>query len=312
VNAQRIAIILLTVSMATVAYGRELAPLAGGGAPPCSRRNGIREFHSAVVQNRDTSAFILGIARRDASGCHKRAEIRIESAGATKSFPLPSDAEDFEIVDFSPDGSKLFLADEKSDVVQIAAMPIASGELRWHDISDLLDWKDCEATVEPLGYAIDGKLAVRARRSVMSSPKRPNCVSLEHVYAFDAHWKTTDLRADVGSIKRNGKKVHPPSQACQSDPDLIGECFTVRGRLSAWNGNPTFRIWRIGTKRIMGLAESMFPSDQVVLPGSLDGRMAFGVEAYGDFLVCPITIDTPDRMQMVCIESANHLVLKDR
>jgi hypothetical protein len=32
-----------------------------------------------------------------------------------------------------------------------------------------------------------------------------------------------------------------------------GECFWVRGRLSAANGNPTFRIWPIGTHRMLGV-----------------------------------------------------------
>jgi hypothetical protein len=146
----------------------------------------------------------------------------------------------------------------------------------------------------------------------MSSPQRPNCVAQERLYAFDAHWKPALLDGTAASIKRVGKKAHPASQACQSDPDLIGPCFTTRGRLTAWNGSPTFRIWRIGTKRMMGLTDRMFPSDQVVLPESLDGQVDFDVEAYGDFVVCPITTDVPGKMQLVCVESAQNLIFKDR
>ena len=304
--------LLLMLPLAPITNAWGLAPLAAGGAPPCSKQNGTREFHSAVVQHGAVSALIVGIARRDASGCHQSAEVRIERQGTTKSFPLPSDAEDFEIVDFSPDGTKIFVVDEHSEDVQIAAMPIATGELRWQDIADLLGWKDCEAMAEPLGFTVDGRPAVRARHSVMSPPKRPDCVTSNQVYTFDPHWKPAPMPADAASIKRFGKKLHPATQACQTDPDLAGACFSFRGRLTAWNGNPTFRIWRIGTKRMLGVTDHLFPADEVVLPESLDGKVSFDVEAYGDFLVCPLTTDTPGKMQMVCVESASDLIFKDR
>lgn len=37
----------------------------------------------------------------------------------------------------------------------------------------------------------------------------------------------------------------------------------------------------------------------------------FDVEVFGDFEVCPITKRTEEAMQMVCIEDASHLVIKD-
>jgi hypothetical protein len=42
---------------------------------------------------------------------------------------------------------------------------------------------------------------------------------------------------------------------CSKHPQLVGTCFTVRGRLSVYNGAPALRIWRIGTKRILGVSE---------------------------------------------------------
>jgi hypothetical protein len=304
-----ITMIVLMLSMGSSAHAH--APLAIGGAPPCSKQNGTREFHSAVVEDGSVSASIVGIAHRDAAGCQRSAEIRIENAdGGKKSFPLPADADDFEIVDFSPDGSKLFIADEGGEVVHIANMPIATGELQWRDISDLLGWKDCEATVEPRGFTADGKLAVQARPSVLSSSPRPNCVADAKVYAFDENWKASVIDTDAAATPRFGKKTHPATQACQSDPDLTDACFTLRGRLSASNGNPTFRIWRIGTTRMLGLTDRLFPSDEIVLPESLDGKLVDDVDAYGDFLVCPFTSDAPGTMQMVCLESAENVTFK--
>ena len=40
---------------------------------------------------------------------------------------------------------------------------------------------------------------------------------------------------------------------CKGNPALVGQCFTIHGRLRAYNGNPTFRIWPIGTRRIVGV-----------------------------------------------------------
>jgi hypothetical protein len=34
------------------------------------------------------------------------------------------------------------------------------------------------------------------------------------------------------------------------------------------------------------------------------------MEEYGDFVVCPFTPDKPDHMQMVCVESVSHLVVR--
>jgi len=305
-------IIILGLALAPIASAKELTPLAFGGAPPCPKASGTREFHSAVVQDGDVSAFIVGLAQRDDSGCHRSAEIRVENGDAQKSFPLPSDGEDFEIVDFSPDGSKLLVAEENSDSVRIAAMSLTTGELRWQDISDLLGWNDCDATIEPEGFTSDGRPAVRAQHSLLASSPRPNCVQDEQTYTFDAHWKAAALNSDPTGIRHFAKKTRPAAQACKSDPDLVGECFTVHGRLSAYNGNPTYRIWRIGTTRMLGITENVFPIDEEVLPESLAEKMNWNVEAWGEFLVCPFTGDQPGVMQKVCIESADDIIFKHR
>lgn len=303
---------ILLMLAAPPAFAKEFVPLAFGSAPPCSKHDGTREFHSTVVQDGDASALIVGIARRDASGCHQSAAIRIDKNGE-KNFRLPADGDDFEIVDFSPDGATLFIAEDGSDGVQMAAMPIGTGEMRWQNISDLLGWQDCDATIEPQGYSADGKLMVRVRPSVLSPAKRPNCVQETHLYAFNDHWKATPLNADSASIARYGKKSQPPSQSCKSDPDVSGECFSVHGRISAYNGNPTFRMWRIGTKRMLGISQLQYPgSETVVLPPPLAGKVSFDETAWGDYLVCPLTEDTPGWMQMVCVESASHVSFKPR
>src|SRR5438045_754398 len=36
-------------------------------------------------------------------------------------------------------------------------------------------------------------------------------------------------------------------------PENAPQCYWMHGRLSVYNGNPTFRIWQIGTHHILGV-----------------------------------------------------------
>jgi hypothetical protein len=105
----------------------------------------------------------------------------------------------------------------------------------------------------------------------------------------------------------------PAEKSCREHPQLVGKCFSVRGRLSTYNGNPAVRLWRIGTKRVLGVSDQSFslpgyrniPED---LAKQLDGENMI----IGDFLVCPFTRPRPAEMQLMCIESAKNLVVRKR
>lgn len=95
--------------------------------------------------------------------------------------------------------------------------------------------------------------------------------------------------------------------SCKADARVIGDCFPVHGRASMWNGNPTLRIWKIGSKRMLGVREA------APVPQNLKDEFdSFWTEVFGDFLVCPFTPSRPGRMQIVCVESAHHLVTRRR
>ncbi len=100
---------------------------------------------------------------------------------------------------------------------------------------------------------------------------------------------------------------------CRNDGRVIGKCFQVHGRLHFANGNPSLRMWRVGTKRYLGVVDDDRPIVPVnlakcLIPDSGDG---FERTTYGDFTVCPFTPSRPGRMQMVCIESARNIVVRD-
>jgi hypothetical protein len=79
-----------------------------------------------------------------------------------------------------------------------------------------------------------------------------------------------------------------------------------------YNGTPTFRIWVIGTKRLLGVKEvevSEEDFEHPLMPEKLWGSVGtMEYEVYGDFEVCPLSEQEPHAMQMVCIESAKHVV----
>ena len=97
------------------------------------------------------------------------------------------------------------------------------------------------------------------------------------------------------------------NQACKVDKRVVAACFSVHGRLSNWNGNPTQRIWIIGTKRMLGIRED------TDLPPSLEKRMGrFDDVATGDFEVCPLTTEKPGHMQIVCVASVSGIQMSER
>lgn len=105
-------------------------------------------------------------------------------------------------------------------------------------------------------------------------------------------------------LAASGETGHP----CASVPNLQGKCFVVRGRLRAYNGNPTFRIWPIGTKRLLGVT-GVHPGETPIMPSDLG--VSFDHDLYADFLVCPFTAEEPGIMRRVCIESATRRTATD-
>lgn len=103
----------------------------------------------------------------------------------------------------------------------------------------------------------------------------------------------------------------PIEKSCREHPQLIGKCFRVHGRLSTYSGNPAVRLWNLRTKRMLGVSDQRFslpgyrniPAD---LAKQLDGE----TNIYGDFLVCPFTRARPREMQLICVESTEHVMVK--
>jgi hypothetical protein len=101
--------------------------------------------------------------------------------------------------------------------------------------------------------------------------------------------------------------------ACAASPKLVGVCFTVHGRLALWNGAPAFRIWPIGTKRMLGVnGADNDPDAASPIPDAVARLRATDfTQVYGDYRVCPFSVSKPGRMQFVCIDSATNLSARE-
>ena len=118
--------------------------------------------------------------------------------------------------------------------------------------------------------------------------------------------KYTILLILVAFLLPVGARAHDPavrSRICAEPNKVAKRCFLVHGKLIAANGNPTTRIWRIGTGRILDVTDEWLPPNV----DRLTGVDHFATDVYGDYLVCPLTRERPGYMQFVCILRASHL-----
>ena len=164
------------------------------------------------------------------------------------------------------------------------------------------------------GYEIRSKIGWDCRRKVMPWPGVVKTTSWQLVIERSEFVFTRIATSLVLILCGSVLAMSPPvlvEKSCREHPQLVGKCFSVHGRLSTHNGNPAVRLWRIGTKRVLGVSDQRFslpgyrniPED---LAKQLDGEN----EILGYFLVCPFTRPRPGEMQLMCIESAKNIVVK--
>jgi hypothetical protein len=96
-------------------------------------------------------------------------------------------------------------------------------------------------------------------------------------------------------------------RSCKGNPELVGSCFRLHGKVMYTNGTPSMRIWPVGTKRMLGI----LPSENEIIPDNLAKRFSHDARSvFADLEVCPFTKEKSGEMQIVCVESATHLVVK--
>ena len=109
-------------------------------------------------------------------------------------------------------------------------------------------------------------------------------------------------------------------------PELAASCYWTHGRLLGAEGTPSTRLWKIGTKRILGIYSSRWDywqeyngksqdgedSENPYLPPNLQAKFKpMQNWIYADFEVCPLMPEKPEVMQPACIEAAKNIVVKE-
>ena len=95
----------------------------------------------------------------------------------------------------------------------------------------------------------------------------------------------------------------------------VGQCRTVHGRMALYNGTFSFRIWVIGTHRMLRIVDSEGDNFNELskLPSSLARQLTpyredlFHPRVFADFRVCDFTRSKPGVMQSVTLEDATHI-----
>ena len=104
--------------------------------------------------------------------------------------------------------------------------------------------------------------------------------------------------------------------ACKT-PDNAKSCYWAHGRLAAYNGTPTMRLWKVGTKRILaihsgpGYERGNDPENEDPdMPANVERALRpFQNVVFADYEICPLEPEVAGDMQTVCIESAKTIVV---
>lgn len=293
-------------------------PLAEVRNLDCANKDAVRFDQGATTQRRTggPTAFIKIVASgSDPGNCDVRATLHVKSEGQEeKEFLVGHNTNgDFDIVDWAPNADLILVSSEHwTDVFTAPLVTIYDTRLSRHhsiDVAALFaakGWEHCSAHVETNGFTPSGEIVVTfGPGSLKGRPK--DCVADESYWTFDLQGHGLQQMPASFKQKRYGNVVAPEIRPCRQDPNVVDACFTLHGRVFVSNGGPSLRIWRVGTDRILGV----FDPENEIMPDSLAKRLGgYDVDVYGDFEVCPFTKSRDGEMQMVCVESASHLVTK--
>lgn len=117
-------------------------------------------------------------------------------------------------------------------------------------------------------------------------------------------------------------------------PENASLCYWTHGRLSVYEGIVTYRIWKIGTHRLLGVfsGPSRYPArtdedlENPEFPAELDKALEANQRrherstgttwtvtppVFADFEVCPLRPEEKGVRQPVCIESATKIFIQD-
>lgn len=139
---------------------------------------------------------------------------------------------------------------------------------------------------------------------------------ISNVRLLTMRWIRVGIAVLLNCVVVLAQQEHKTGKAaaqCRNNTYLVGQCFRLHGRAFFSNGTPSLRIWYVGTNRILGVTDRRQADDaeDPIAPANLLNALGgFDHFVFGDFEVCPFTPKRQSHMQMVCVESAENLVIK--
>jgi hypothetical protein len=210
----------------------------------------------------------------------------------------------FSIVDFAPDASSILLFREKAFAApgedtgpEAALLAFGDAGPKWQPVMQFAGWKPCAGFLEPQGFLSPRAILFKASPPVAPSGVLHACVQQSRFVSLDLATRKLTLLPASMVVRRNGRVAGGPLLSCQSDPDLAGACYRMRGRVSMSGDGAGMRVWQVGTPKVMELAEGM-------LPDELADQVTPAMRVYANMLVCPVHGSGGKAPPAVCIESA--------
>jgi hypothetical protein len=129
----------------------------------------------------------------------------------------------------------------------------------------------------------------------------------------------------VTATARPPQEVPKRKIPCKT-PENASMCYWTRGRLSTYEGWPPWRMWKVGTKRILAIysgpstwkapearvkdAENPELPTNVLTAYPQPAKSAVPPVIFADFEICPLDEEHPGVMQHACIESARNIAVQ--
>jgi len=95
-------------------------------------------------------------------------------------------------------------------------------------------------------------------------------------------------------------------------------CYWTRGRVRVGNGTPSYRLWKVGTNRLLGIYSGpsvdrySLDNEDPEFPANVQRvwQTRIGHSLFADFEVCTLEPERPGFMQAACIESAENIFVQ--
>jgi hypothetical protein len=115
------------------------------------------------------------------------------------------------------------------------------------------------------------------------------------------------------AVPQNAAKRKIPCKTAEN----AASCYWTRGRITIGNGTPAYRLWKVGTKHLLGIYSGPSTYRDPLSLDNEDPDFPANVEKiwsprvyrplYGDFEVCPLAPERAGFTCPVCVESAKNL-----